>query len=140
MRRLPRFRSPDVPEFFGFVVPDEVVAGWQAGGAKHVIAQAELLPVLVARRTWAARLQQGARVVHYVDNEGVRKALIKGGSKSIPSRRLLIECASELALSGSHVWYGRVPSPSIPADEPSRSGGGPPGFPSALAVRAAFTG
>ena len=35
-----------------------------------------LLPVLVAPAAWPSRLA-GSRVVYYVDNEGVREALVK---------------------------------------------------------------
>ena len=114
--------------FFGFKVPASAVVQWQSGGRKHVIAQAELLPVLVARSTWAAELS-GTRVVHYVDNEGVREALIKGGSRSASSRAMLLECARITSGLGVLTWYGRVPSPSNPADWPSRNAGGTfPGF------------
>lgn len=107
------------PSFFRMRDPPEVIAEWAAGGEPHAIAQAELLPVLVARLTWADRLRNRF-VVYYIDNESVREALVRGWTGALASRALLLQCAwADVALSAVS-WYARVPSPSNPADGPSR--------------------
>ena len=114
------------PEWFGLRVPAQVVERWRAFGPNHVVAQAELVPVLLARLTWASRLA-AAPAVYYIDNEGVREALITGSTRSLASRDLLIEVAAESVKLGGAPWYSRVPSPSNVADGPSRLAGIPDG-------------
>ena len=92
----------------------------QAGdGARQVIGQAELLPVIVAQRTWRARWT-GRRVLVFVDNDSARHALIRGGSPSLASAHLVSEFwRTETALV-AYAWIERVPSASNIADGPSR--------------------
>ena len=92
---------------------------WRQGGQEQLIAQAELAPVLIARTTWADRLREQA-VVYFVDNEGVREALLKGTTRSINSRALLLATAQAAVDLGGFPWYSRVASPSNIADAPSR--------------------
>ena len=50
-------------------------------GTKHqVVAQAELLPLLAARKKWAHKFHRsgGRRVFNFVNNDGARFGLIKG--------------------------------------------------------------
>ena len=75
--------------------------------------------MLLARLTWEEELA-GAKTIYYVDNEGVREALIKGGTRSLASKDLLLETAAVGARLGGAPWYSRVPSPSNVADGPSR--------------------
>ncbi len=80
---------------------------WKSEGSNHFVAQAELLPTLVAKETWQSVLED-ARIIHFVDNDRVKAALVTGHTKSKAK------------------WYWRIPSPSrVPspsnvADEPSR--------------------
>jgi hypothetical protein len=91
-----------------------------------VVAQAELLPVLIARKTWG-HLLTDAPAVFYIDNEGVREALVKGFTASLASRQMLLDLAGEAAEQGGTPWYSRVASPSNVADGPSRLRGLPDG-------------
>ena len=102
-----------------FVVPEDLVAEWKKDGQEQVIAQAELLPIMMVKRQmkWAL---QGARVLYFIDNEGVKEALVSGATRSEQSKKMLIECMVQDAKSNSLTWYARVPSPSNLADAPSR--------------------
>ena len=114
------------PYWFSLKVSPAVVASWRAFGPQHVVAQAELLPILIARRTWGHRLDQ-APCVFYIDNEAVREAAIKGSTNALASREMLLELATLAAEQGGAPWYARVASPSNIADGPSRLRGLPPG-------------
>ena len=112
------------PVCFGHLVPDGLVSQWQSHGRTHVIAQAELLPVILARITWA-ELLRGFRVVYYIDNEGVREALVSGSSASLASRDMLRLCGQLECFLEAESWYARAPSPSNIAHGPSRLEFGP---------------
>ena len=85
----------------------------------HVIAQAELLPVVLVKWAEAARFQ-GRRIIYFVDNDGARHSLIKGWSSSQASNQI-IEFFNKIEIAyQSMSWFSRVPSKSNPADEPSR--------------------
>ena len=99
------------PCWFGLRISSKVVRSWRRFGPQHVVAQAELLPVLIARRTWCHFLTD-APAVFYVDNEGVREALVKGSTASLASREMLLEVAGVAAEQGGIPWYiltGRLP-------------------------------
>jgi hypothetical protein len=112
--------------WFGLAVPEWLVARWREVGFQQVIAQAELLPVLLARLTWRNELR-GQKVVYLIDNEAVREALVKGSTGAVASRSLLLQCAEEAVALGGAAWYTRVASPSNVADGPSRLAGLPKG-------------
>ena len=111
-------RSPKVI-VMSFTVPDDVLREWKKDGHEQVIAQAELLPVLLVKKQmrWAL---EGSRVLYFIDNEGVKEALITGVTKSTASKSMLIECMKENSQNQSLPWYARIPSPSNIADDPSR--------------------
>jgi hypothetical protein len=107
-------------EHFGMRVDDEVVQRWKAeGGVEQVIAQAELLPVLLARRVWAARIRDNA-VFFFVDNSSVLHCLINGFTKTQASRSMLLAISAEDVKCPCRPWYTRVSSAGNPADAPSR--------------------
>ncbi len=89
------------------------------GGKKQIVGQTELLPAVLARRVWNGKLR-GTLVVHFVDNEAARLALIKGSSPTTDSAWLTGEFWQAEAGSGAFSWFERVPSPSNPSDSPSR--------------------
>ena len=107
------------PRFFGLTVPQGVADTWRSGDSYQVVGQAEIIPVLVARLTWAEILR-GKHVVYFIDNNAARQALIKGYSPSLPSCRILGEAAMADAKLGCFSWYARVPSASNASDPASR--------------------
>lgn len=107
-------------EFFGLLIPDDVVSRWSCGGSKAMLVNsAEHFPVLLARTTWSHYLRN-SRVLHVVDNDGVRDSSIRGYSP-VEGCGLLIGASAlaEVKLS-MRTWFSRVPSESNIADGPSR--------------------
>ena len=86
---------------------------------RQLTGQAELLPVVLAQRSWAGRWR-GRKIVLFVDNDSARHALIKGGSPIQASARLVGLFWAGEARAMSYTWTERVPSESNPADGPSR--------------------
>jgi hypothetical protein len=107
------------PSFFGIEVPFQVRRGWMLHGTTHVVAQAELLPLVLARETWK-HLLGNAWVLYFIDNESVKAALVKGNTAAVASFELLSCAARQDMEAKSMSWYARVPSPSNCADGPSR--------------------
>ena len=108
-----------IREYFGDHVPRHLAEQWSASGSKQLIAQAELLPVVVAKRTWSQVLK-GRKVLVFIDNEGVKASLVRSFSPSLHTLSLL-KCNAMLDTQFQMWnWYSRVPSASNPADAASR--------------------
>ena len=60
------------------------------GASSHPIHELEMIPVLVTLFLWG-RLVGGAQVVHYIDSESVRLALLKGFGETPIARRVADE-------------------------------------------------
>ena len=90
------------------------------GKKKQVIGQAELYPVIVARRFWSEKIRDRDGF-HFVDNDSARYAPIKGSSPCLESAWLVQAFWTlESETSESRSWIARVPSKSNIADGPSR--------------------
>ena len=85
--------------FFGLEVPDWVATEWGRGEGEdaQVIGQAELAPILLAKRVWRERLR-GHAVVYFVENNFARDAMIRGYSPVVSSARVIAEAWLEDAL------------------------------------------
>ena len=105
--------------FFGLTVPPRVADSWRTESSYQVVGQAESIPVLLARLTWAETMRD-QHVLWFIDNNAVRQSFIKGYSPSLPSCRLLGEASIQEAVLGSFSWYARVPTASNVADPASR--------------------
>ena len=105
--------------YFGGEVPQRILCKWVAGGAKHVIAQAELLPALVSRHLFRRALSERP-VLCFIDNESARSGLIKGSSRNEDSAEIIEEFVSLDMVAHAAFWFARVPSASNLADDPSR--------------------
>ena len=91
----------------------------ERGVRRQLVGQAELLPVVLAQELWGDRFR-GRRVLIFVDNDAARHALIKGASPSGPSALMVDAFWTREAELEAFSWVERVPSPSNPADAPSR--------------------
>ena len=60
--------SSGTKEFFGCPVPEALVLKWRRSGRTQLIFFTEILPVLVAKKTWSEILKN-RRVFFYIDNE-----------------------------------------------------------------------
>jgi hypothetical protein len=114
------FAPGRVPEAFGAVLDSATVESWKTSAEQtQVIGQAEICPLVVARFTWA-RYLEGKRVIYFIDNDSARLACIKSYSPVLASLNLIMQGLSWDARFESSAWYGRVPTASNPADDPSR--------------------
>ena len=77
------------------------------------------MPALVAKKLWSEELR-GRRVIHFLDNDSARFALIKGSSGSPWSAAILDEFWLTDAALAISSWFDRVCSASNPADPASR--------------------
>ena len=113
------FLEGSPPEVFGVVLPREIEARWRASGVEQVIAQAELLPILLALLVWRARLS-GIYVIWWVDNDRARQGLVNGYSRSLRNARLIDDTLLFMSTMCTYSWYARVPTECNVADLPSR--------------------
>ena len=107
-------RACGASEYFACHVPDTLAKTWQSQ-MKHIIGPG----IVVARCLWHSRLC-GRPCIYFIDNYAAMDACIRGTSGSPVFRELLV-CFEKAELLGQcWYWFSRVPSPSNPADEPSR--------------------
>ena len=106
-------------EFFGGPVGGAVVRLWAARPDQQVIAQAELVPVLLALSAWAPVLR-GRPLVVFIDNDAARFGLVAGYSPVVSSAAIISAVWGELGRLGIPCWFARVPTVCNPADGPSR--------------------
>ena len=106
-------------EFFGIKIPVEFVSEWTTTGHKQVVGQAELLPILIARRMWKRHLV-GQKTLIFIDNDAAREGAVKGYSPSDFSRHIIQAISHEETLLPCWPWFARVASCANIADGPSR--------------------
>ena len=83
------------------------------------MGQSEMLPAVAARVIWRENLRHRL-VIHFIDNDAARFAMIKGTSPTKDSAWLTSQIWCQEAANQSCSWFERVPSASNPADAPSR--------------------
>ena len=107
-------------ECFGAELDQATVDSWKSKLEQtQVIGQAELFPLLLARKTWAKTLK-GRRVIYFIDNESARIAMVRAYSPVIPSLKIIMQCIAWDLHNDCSPWYARVPTACNPADGPSR--------------------
>ena len=104
--------------FFSEVVPGELMEAYLQA-SKNPIYLIELLAVFVAIRLWGTACKNNF-VVNFVDSEASRAALIKAWSDSSLANNIIRMYVDDEMEHGWKPWFGRVPSRSNPADDPSR--------------------
>ena len=104
---------------FGMALQDRLVDDWKSEGKVQTIGQAEILPVLLVKLSFESLLRH-RRCCFFLDNDSARMGIIKGGSPSLSSERMIQAIVATEQTSQCWAWYGRVPSPSNPGDGPSR--------------------
>ena len=108
-----------VQEFFGDRVPSHLVQRWKGQGLKQLVFFAELLPVAVAKATWAHVLRNRL-CIFFLDNEAARACLIRSFTPVVNATSILMDVAVQDVASHTLNWYSRVPSKSNIADDASR--------------------
>ena len=84
-----------------------------------IIFEAELLALIVSFILWR-NIVSCAPVVFYVDNNSARDVAISASGRSKLIAGLIEQLLKVEDVSSSFCWFARVPSPSNPADDPSR--------------------
>ena len=77
-------------QFFGEPIPEQLISEWKSEDNERIIIQAELLPILLAKQTWQARIIN-RRVFVFVDNESAKFACVNMMSHSFHCRRILYQ-------------------------------------------------
>ena len=101
------------------IVPDSLVNHWKSLGKSQLIAELELLPILVFFQEYGS-LCKGRRILLFVDNNAIRDAVAKGTSKSLSVMIMLSELHRMWAEVACLCWVSRVPTKSNLGDFPSR--------------------
>lgn len=104
--------------FFSEVIPQSLMQCYTQS-SENPIYLIELLAALVALKLWGNKCKQQFSV-SFIDNEASRAALIKAWSDVSHANRILRVYVDDEMLHGWKPWFGRVPSHSNPADDPSR--------------------
>ena len=87
--------------------------------SQHPIYELELLPVLVAIRTWS-KILLNSHVVFYLDNTAAHSALVRADGGTSLAAGLVKEFVKIEKTLHLLPWFGCVPSISNPADSASR--------------------
>ena len=95
---------------FGSVAPQWVMDRLLVH-SRHPIHEHEMIPVLLSIRLWE-KLICGAQVLHYIDNESVRLALLKGSGETLVAREVAHQIMSAEYSLQTKSWYARVASAS----------------------------
>ncbi|CAE7892922.1 unnamed protein product [Symbiodinium necroappetens] len=115
-----QYSAEEGPLVAEILVPECLLSHWARGGKTQLISQLELFPVLVSLATWGPSLA-GRRILCFIDNNGVRDALIKGSSPLSDHFVMLAMIAWIARRYRLTLWFTRIASESNPADKPSRS-------------------
>ena len=101
-----------VQEFFGDRVPDHLVQRWKGQGLKQLVFFAELLPVAVAKATWAHVLRNRL-CIFFLDNEAARACLIRSFTPVVNATSILmdVECRLRVTLQMTHLGLSSVDMP-----------------------------
>ena len=105
---------------FGCVVDGHLVEEWiLLTNKRQLITEAELLPIILAKRHWSSLLSYSKTIV-WVDSEPAKYSMIRGASEVVSCNQI-VQANNHLTVELQCVeWYSRVPSKSNPADDPSR--------------------
>ena len=85
-----------------------------------IIFEAEVVALICAMRRWKGLLS-GKPVLFFVDNNAASDIAISGAARSPTANKLLDMLLLDEYSAEILAWFQRVPSPSNPADAPSRS-------------------
>ena len=112
--------NSNTKQVFGCEVNGALIEEWiMLTNKRQLVTEAELLPVILAKRHWA-HLLRNSKVIIWVDSEPAKFAFIKGYS-DVCTCNAIVQVNNHLTVElQSFEWYSRIPSKSNPADDPSR--------------------
>ena len=114
---------------------DEQISSLGRSHKKTIAFGAEMVAVILAIRLWMERVRN-AMVICFIDNNLARDIAISASGRSSLSMALIASPLQSKHRGAFFPWYARVPSPSNPADRPSK---GDPGWLDELVVDCADT-
>ncbi len=106
--------------FFSIKLTDKQISLLGGDVKKTIIFEAEMVALILGLKLWSSFVSH-ALAVCFVDNNSARDIAISASGRSKFALALvdvLLRSESEL---GFYPWFARVPSPSNPADKPSRN-------------------
>ena len=104
---------------FSICLTQDQIASLGGFVKKTIIFEAELLALIVSFILWK-NLICNAPVVFFVDNNSARDVAISANSRSKTIEAFVEQLLRVEDMASSFCWFARVPSPSNPADDPSR--------------------
>lgn len=104
--------------YFGERIPTDLLRRLQVG-SKKIIAALELFAAVSAVVS-LTRIHPNSRTFVFIDNEAARASMIAMYSVVKVHNELLKKLSVMIQRNGVFLWVARVPSPSNPADAPSR--------------------
>ena len=104
---------------FSICLTQDQIASLGGFVKKTIIFEAELLALIVSFILWK-NLICNSPVVFFVDNNSARDVAISANSRSKTIEALVEQLLRVQGMASSFCWFARVPSPSNPADDPSR--------------------
>ena len=108
-----------VREYFGEILPQEMVALWGRNDQQQYIFEAEIMPYAVSLFLWRSVLKGKCAFV-FIDNEGARSAWICGFAATKAAQHMLHVGTTLEAKLSLHAYFARVPTHSNMGDGPSR--------------------
>ena len=103
---------------FGCTVPNSVMQILLVH-SKHPVHELEMIPILVALNLWSSFFGD-CQVMHYIDNESVRLALLRGSGETVVAQKVAREIVKAEVEFSLKTLYARVASHSNIADGPSQ--------------------
>ena len=107
-----------VVELFGEVLPKSCVDIFTRDSV-HPIYELEIFPLYLAAKIWASFLK-GRQVVFFLDNSAAQSAYIRAVAATELGTSIIKAYADLEMHLAFFPWFGRVPSSSNIADDPSR--------------------
>ena len=107
-------------QYFSLCLSDKQISSIGGEGKKTIIFEAEMIAVILALRTWRESIRN-SMIVGFIDNSSARDIAISASGRSSFSMALTEVLLQSEESGAFYPWFARVPSPSNPADRPSRN-------------------
>ena len=107
-------------QYYSLCLSDEQISSLGGAGKKTIIFEAEMIAVILALRTWSESIRN-SMIVGFIENNSARDIAISATGRSSFSMALIEVLLRSEECGAFYPWFARVPSPSNPADRPSRN-------------------
>ena len=107
-------------QYFSLCLSDDQILSLGGASKKTIIFEAEMIAVILALRTWSEFIRN-SMTVGFIDNNSARDIAISASGRSGFAMALIEVLLKSEECGDFYPWFARVPSPSNPADRPSRN-------------------